>query len=59
MTRRYLKVVYDVTDLSDDELAALTGEALAQAERNKGDGFGSSGHPGVEVEAYTFDDEEE
>lgn len=58
MTRRYLKVLYDVTELTDDELAALTGEAVAQAERNKGDGFGSAGHRGVEVESYTFEDDE-
>lgn len=46
-----LIVTYDLTGLSGNEIAALSGEAQAQAERNKGDGFGSPGHPGVSCEA--------
>lgn len=45
-----LVVTYDVSDLTDDEIDTLTGEAFVQAERSKssyeGDG---GGHPAVSV----------
>jgi hypothetical protein len=40
--RRFLVIRYDTTGLTDDEVAALTGEALAQA-------ADSDVHPDVDV----------
>lgn len=43
MSKRFLDFRFDVSDLTEDEAAYLTGEVMAQAER-------SEGHPSVEVE---------
>ena len=43
--RTVLVIEYDISDLTEDEAESLTGEALAQAERTKGEG----GHPSVDV----------
>lgn len=57
--REYLVVRYDVTGLTDDEIACLEIEAAVQAERSKGDGMGGAlggGHPGVDVGSYVARD---
>lgn len=35
MSKRFLDVRFDVTDLTEDETAHLTGEVMAQAERSE------------------------
>jgi hypothetical protein len=49
-TRRYMDVRFDITDLNEDEAAALAGEVQAQAEASDYDDEGKGGHPGVEIE---------
>jgi hypothetical protein len=47
-SRRFLHVVYDVTDLDEQEVAELEFEAVVQAEA-------SDSHPDVPVVAYLRD----
>ena len=50
-TRKYLKVVYDVTGFTEDEIAGLDMEAAVQGEA-------SERHPDVagETQSFVFDD---
>lgn len=60
MTRRYLDVRYDVTDLDDDEIGCLAMEAVVQAEDSDGSGDPDSpGHPSVHVESEVVEVEED
>jgi hypothetical protein len=61
MTRRYLKVVYDVTGLTDEQVGALELEAAVQAEASSDftEDEPGTGHPDVPVESYVFEDDEE
>lgn len=44
-----LTITYDVTDLTDDQIACLEMEAAVQAEESEPDGDETTGHPSVRV----------
>lgn len=53
---RRLVVVYDVTGLSDDQIAALDIEAVVQAESSRPGEGTEAGHPSVPVGSWVEDE---